>query len=106
MLIPVANAVAQIRSLKRFPEQQIVVTAIAGPPAPYTVKWRTAPTPDTGPWPEMSHSCQSDLRFADPAVRIAQWVQAFGPNGLLLSACDANLGTATQRLAELLSAAP
>jgi hypothetical protein len=107
MLIPVADVVAQIRSLKRFPDDQIVVTAIAGPPAPYTVKWRTPPTRDTGPWPEMSHSCTAtDGSVADPAVRIAQWVRGFGPNGRILSACDASLAPATQRLAELLNAAP
>jgi hypothetical protein len=107
MLIPVADVVAQIRALKRFPDEQIVVTAIAGPPSPYTVKWRTPPTADTGPWPEIAHSCvATDASVADPAIRIAKWVQAFGPNGLLLSACDANLAQAATRLGELLDRAP
>jgi hypothetical protein len=107
LLIPVTDVVAQLRALKRFPDEQIVVSAIAGPPAPYTIKWRTPPARDTGPWPEISHSCvATDASVADPAVRIGQWVQAFGPNGLLLSACDTNFGRATQRLAELLTAAP
>ncbi len=44
LLIPVASFVAQLRSLKPFPDQQIVVTAIAGPPVPYGVKWRAPRT--------------------------------------------------------------
>ena len=40
LLTPVASFVAQLRSLKPFPDQQIVVAAIAGPPVPYGVKWQ------------------------------------------------------------------
>ncbi len=107
MLIPVANVVAQLRSLKRFPDEQIAVAAITGPDAPYTVKWRIPPTTDTGPWPEIAHSCvASDASVADPAVRIAQFARAFGANGLLLSACADNYAPSLQRLAELLNHAP
>jgi hypothetical protein len=107
MLIPVANVVAQLRSLKRFPDEQVVVAAIAGPDAPYTVKWRSPPTADTGPWPEIAHSCvATDASVADPAVRIAQFVRTFGANGLLLSACSDNYAPSLQRLAEHLNSAP
>jgi hypothetical protein len=104
MLIPVADVATAIRSVKPFPDQQIVVTAIAGLPTPYTVKWHSAPLSDTGLWPVMSHSCTgSDGTFADPAVRINQWVQAFGDNGVLLPICNNNYGPALDRLAALLN---
>jgi hypothetical protein len=107
MLIPVANIVTQLRALKRFPDQQIVVTAVAGPATPYTVKWTRNVAPDTGPWPEMTHSCTApDASWADPAVRVAGWVQAFGANGLFLSACDSNFAPALDRLAQLVDQAP
>ena len=36
----------------------------------------------------MAHSCTgSDASFADPAVRIMDWVSAFGANGLFLPVC-------------------
>ena len=107
LLIPVANLVGQLRTLKRFPDEQIVVSAIAGPTAPYTIKWRTAAIADTGPWPGMAHSCTaSDGSVADPAVRISQWVQSFGANGQSLSACLDNFAPAATRLGELLNRAP
>jgi hypothetical protein len=103
MLIPVADISGAIRSVKPFPDQQIVVAAIAGPPTPYTIKWYPAFQTDTGPWPEMTHSCVgSDASWADPAVRITQWVQSFGENGILLSICDDNYGPSLDRLATLL----
>jgi hypothetical protein len=107
MLTPVATLVSQLRALKPFPDQQIVVAAIAGPPAPYVVGWRPAPSsvPDTGPWPYIERSCAaSDGSFANPAVRIAQWVQAFGPNGLLLPVCSDDFGPLLDRMASLLNA--
>ncbi|HEY7371898.1 MAG TPA: hypothetical protein VIF57_06940 [Polyangia bacterium] len=107
MLTPVADITRQLRALKRFPDQQIVVAAVAGPLTPYTVKWHQPQTADTGPWPEMTHSCTaSDLSWADPAVRVSQWVSGFGANGLFLSACDESFGPALDRLAQLLSQAP
>ena len=81
--------------------------AIAGPPTPYTVGWRNTPgVTDTGPWPNVEHSCvASDGSFANPAVRIAQWVKAFGDNGLLLPVCSDNFGPSLDRMASLLNAA-
>jgi hypothetical protein len=106
MLTPVATIVSQLRALKPFPDQQIVVTAIAGPTTPYQVTWRPPITNDTGPWPGIEHSCTaSDGSVADPAVRLAQWVSAFGPNGLFLSACEDNFGPSLDRMAMLLNQA-
>jgi len=105
MLVPVVDFVAQLRSVKRFPDQQIVVSAITGPTTPYTVMWRNSPVTAMGPWPVMSHSCISaaDGTFADPAVRITEFVRAFGANGTLLSICDTNYGPVLDRIASLLS---
>jgi hypothetical protein len=105
-LIPVADVASAVRSVKPFPDQQIVVTAIAGPPTPYTVNWSNPPITDTGPWPYIAHSCTaSDASAADPAVRINQWVQSFGDNGIFLPICTDNYAPALDRLAALLSVA-
>jgi hypothetical protein len=103
MLTSVADVVRALRSVKRFPDQQIVVTAIAGPPVPYTVKWHSPVSADTGPWPGIAHSCTaSDASWADPAVRISDWVSAFGANALFLPICATDFAPAAQRLAEIL----
>jgi hypothetical protein len=106
MLTPVATIVSQLRALKPFPDQQIVVAAISGPTTPYQVAWKNPSTSDTGPWPVIQPSCvASDGSFADPAVRLAQWVSAFGPNGLFLPVCTDNLGPSLDRMAMLLNQA-
>jgi hypothetical protein len=110
-LTPVSKFVSDIKSLKPDPDNQIVVAAIAGPAAPYTVLW----APEVGGlntkpgelWPEVMHSCgaigagsavnpkatqnTTDGSFADPGVRIAQFVNAF-PNSVLGSVCDPSYG--------------
>ena len=104
LLTPVSQFVAEIKALKAD-ASRITVGALVAPAAPYTVEW----LPSTGGdikneiWPSVEHSCgpQSDPNvnplatdvttdgsFGDPAVRITQWVQAFGDNGLLGSICD------------------
>jgi len=105
MLIPVGDVVAALRTVKPFPDQQIVVAAIAGPPAPYTVHWHAPYVgTDTGPWPHMTHSCNgTDGSFADPSVRIAQWAGSYGDNGIFLSICDTNWAPSLDRIAALLS---
>lgn len=107
MLTPISQFVAQIKALKADPSR-ITVGALTAPAAPYTVEW--APGPPTGVdnstgqlWPQIEHSCgpqggdgvnpqatdlTTDGSFGDPAVRITQWVQAFGDNGVLGSICD------------------
>ncbi len=103
MLTPVATIVSQLRALKPFPDQQIVVAAIAGPTTPYQVTWRNPLMTDTGPWPGIQHSCTaSDGHVADPAIRIGDFVHRFGDNGLLLSVCSDNWGSSVDRLASLL----
>jgi hypothetical protein len=106
MLTPVATVVAQLRALKPFPDQQIVVAAIVGPTTPYTIAWRNPGVTDTGPWPVLQPSCvATDGSVGLPSVRIAQWVQSFGANGLLLSVCDTDFAPSLDRMAQLLNQA-
>ncbi len=101
MLIPVASFAAAIKGLKPDPGNQILVAAITGPTTPYTVSWNTAPTADTGPWPAIEHSCEApDHSYADPAIRISDWVKQFGRNGVLQSICDDSFRPAMTRIAE------
>jgi hypothetical protein len=103
MLTPVSKFVAEIKALKADPSR-ITVGALVAPAAPYTVEWVPAAggNDDTGEiWPQIEHSCgtqgdvnplatdvTTDSSFGDPAVRITEWVQAFGDNGVLGSICD------------------
>jgi hypothetical protein len=100
MLTPVATLVAQLRSLKRYPDQQILVGVITGPTTPYTVYWRTPNVTDSGPWPQVTHTCTAlDGSDGDPAVRLTQWAQSFGPNGQVLNVCDTSFAPLLESLA-------
>jgi hypothetical protein len=106
MLTPVATIVSQLRALKPFPDQQIVVAAIAGPPTPYTVEWRPPAKSDTGPWPTNTPSCTgADGSFGFPAVRIAQWTKAFGARGMIFPVCSDSFGPSLEQMATLLKQA-
>ena len=102
-----------IKALKADPDNQIVVGAIVAPPTPYTVAWvpeaggaehparralaarsstpavRRAATTSTRPG-----QTTTDGSFGDPAVRISQWVGAFGANGVTASICDGSYANA------------
>jgi len=95
-LRPVADIAAGIRKLKPRPDDQIAVAAIVAPAAPYGVRWTAAgpanpPDPDEL-WPSVMLSCgavgdpalnpsaldwSTDGTAGEPAVRIAQFLQAF-----------------------------
>jgi hypothetical protein len=101
LLKTVAETAAQIKALKADPAGQIIVAAITGPTAPYQVHWKPAQTADTGPWPEITHSCTApDQSFADPSIRVTDFVRQFGGNGLLLSICDGEFADALMRIAQ------
>jgi hypothetical protein len=95
----VADLVAGLRSVKADPST-IVVSAIAGPPAPYIVN--AGPSPITGDpemWPFVEHSCTGASGiYGDPSIRLKQFVDAFGPTGFFQTICDADLSQ-TMRLA-------
>jgi hypothetical protein len=88
LLTPVSQFIAEIKALKADPSKWLPSTGQEGP---------------SEIWPSIEHSCgpQSDISvnplatdlttdgsFGDPAVRITQWVQAFGDNGVIGSICD------------------
>jgi hypothetical protein len=103
MLTPVVTIKDQLRTLKPYPDQQILVGAITGPASPYFVHWSVR---GSGPMPSVSPACiATDASSAAPAVRITQWVESFGENGVLMSACGDNFGPAFDRVAQLLDVA-
>jgi hypothetical protein len=100
LLRTVADTAARRQALKADPDQ-VIFAAITGPESPYTVHWKTPPSNDTGPWPEISHSCTAaDGSFADPSVRTSALARAFGANGLILPICAENFAPALERIAQ------
>jgi hypothetical protein len=90
----VADEVRFLKSLKSDPNQ-IFVAAITGPTTPYSIQ-----TIQQG-YPMMEHSCQLNAgEYADPAVRIQQWVNSFGANGLSASICADSMAPALQSIGQ------
>ena len=123
LVTSVRSFVNGIKALKADPDNQIVVGAIVAPPTPYTVAWLPASGgQNTTPgelWPVVEHSCgaaggddvnpaatvtTSDGSFGDPAVRIAQWAQAFGANGVTAAICDSSYASAFNAIASRIGA--
>jgi hypothetical protein len=99
-LIGVADFAAAVKSLKVDPAGQITVATIQGPTAPYQIHWKTPSVTTDGPWPEITHSCTApNGGFADPGVRMQQFAQEFGGNGLVYSICEADYGPALSTIA-------
>jgi hypothetical protein len=74
---------------------------LAGVPDRYVVEGRSAilPTGAMETQPAIQHSCGSAAGdYADPAVRIAQLIKSFGPNGVFESICANDLGPAMQSI--------
>lgn len=56
--------------------------------------------PDTGGDQHVFYTCtQNTTEFAEPAVRIQQWVQAFGNHGLFETACASSYAPALMQIA-------
>jgi hypothetical protein len=120
LLTSVTTFVDDIRALKADPDHQIVVSAIVAPPSPYTVAW--VPMSDVQDaagqlLPQVEHSCgaangddvnseatelPTDGSFGDPGVRLTQFVQAFGENGVTASVCDASYASIVGPLVALI----
>jgi len=102
LLTPIASFVDGIKALKSDPSM-ILVAAITAPTTPYTVTWHQPPSgTDTQPWPEIERACTAingDGSFGNPSVRTAQWIRAFGDNGVLTSICDATYQSALGKIA-------
>ncbi len=107
MLTPVATIVSQLRALKPFPDQQIVVTAIAGPRD--AVHGRVEeptdePTRDRGRRSRRP-ACAADGSLGLPPSASRSGLRPSAPNGLFLSACQDNFGPSLDRMAMLLNQA-
>jgi hypothetical protein len=96
----VADEIAFLKSLKADPSQ-ILVAAITGPATPYSVQMVSQTTTrGTELEPVTVHSCQeSSGEYADPAVRIQQWIEGFGGHGILLPICADNFAPALEQIA-------
>jgi hypothetical protein len=102
-LTPVADFVSFLLAV-RAPDH-LFVAALTGPPQPYTVHARAAQFANgsTEMQPEISHSCTAaDGSYADPAVRLGQFIGSFGPNGAFESLCADDLGASVTRIAQKL----
>ena len=110
-LMPVVDTANKLKGLKADPSM-VLVAALTGPATPYTINWRSPPTADTScgstancPWPFIAHSCTAtDGSFADPAVRVNQFVGEFGAFGLTQSICSDNFGPALDAIAKMILA--
>jgi len=81
---------------------KILVSAVTGPAEPYGTELvsRTTQRGVTEDQVQTKHSCQQSTgEYADPAIRIKQWTEAFGPNGLYLSICSPSFAPALQLIA-------
>jgi len=93
-LITVASFIDFLKGLKADP-RDVFVAALDGPSTPYIVTGAVNQAAGSEVDPLVEHSCTQmlgvDLVYADPAVRINQWVTAFGANGFTQSICDPDL---------------
>jgi len=107
-LLSTKDVADRLKALK--PPGQVLVAAITGPTQPYVVHWENPSIADTScgaascPWPKISHSCMAaDSSYADPAVRIAELVNQFGDNGLVMSICDDTFAPSLSQIAKLIN---
>jgi hypothetical protein len=106
-LLRVADVVAALKKLKSDPNK-VIVAAIAGPPAPYVVDVAPGQDGDPHPWPSIDHSCTTkepdgSVTFGDPAIRVKQWVDAFGGNGVFETICDATFARSLEGIANTIA---
>jgi hypothetical protein len=100
-LTKLSDEIRFLKSLKNDPNR-ILVSAVTGPAEPYDVEMISLfGTPDPIPAANIHHSCTvvSTGEYADPAVRIKQWVDAFKQNGLFQSICSDSFAPALQLIA-------
>jgi hypothetical protein len=102
-LTRVADEVAFLRGLKRDPNQ-IFVVATTGPASPYGIALqnRSNRFGVAENQPQMIPSCTvpGTAEYGLPAVRIEQWVTAFGDRGLLQPVCGPTFAPALQAVAQ------
>ena len=98
-LTKVRDEVAFLRSLKTDPDNQIFVAAITGLPTSYGIAMIKLDG-DVEPHPNMKHSCTNGAEYADPAVRIKNWVDSFGDHGLIQTICADNFRDSLSAIAD------
>jgi hypothetical protein len=108
-LVTVEGFVTFLKSLKASPDQ-ILVAALSGPKEPYTVQPHTFSLMMGGSesQPQLAHSCTSGstgLEYADPGIRIRQFLDAFGLNGVSESICANDFAPAMMRIADVIGRA-
>jgi hypothetical protein len=103
-LLRISDVVTALKRLKADPSK-IFVAAIASPKDPYKVNIGPSQVKgDPSMWPYVEHSCQqvepnNSVTYGDPAVRIKQWTDGFGGNGVFESLCAPTLNTVLQSIA-------
>jgi len=107
----VADLTSFMKSLKRNPDD-VLVAALAGPTVDddgqslYRVLGQANPSANGELDPVVDHSCthasqnQGMPEYADPAVRIHQWVKTFGDNGVFYPICADDFGAAMKGIAD------
>jgi hypothetical protein len=91
-----------LKALKRD-AAQVVVGAIAGLPSDYSIEMIQQMN-DREPHPNIKNSCMSPTgEYADPSVRLLQWVQSFGDHGIMETICANDFRGALDRIATLVS---
>lgn len=107
-LIPVDEFTRFVRELKPNHPERIVVSAITGMPNPGEVgSYSFSRTTRPGSTMELDVApvCSSGADgTAAPSLRIAEFVNSFGANGLMQSICTSDFAPAFQRLGDLVSA--
>jgi hypothetical protein len=100
-LLRVTDVVTAMKQLKPDPTK-ILVAAIAGPPSPYIVDLGPSQVKgDPSMWPFVRHSCMAaDGTYADPSIRIKQWIDAFGSNGVFEEICNDSFAPALTVIAD------
>ncbi|MES1205604.1 MAG: vWA domain-containing protein [Pseudomonadota bacterium] len=99
-LIKVSELVEFFKTLKADPND-VIVAAITGPEAPYAVTLERQQIRGTTQLePKIVPSCRSANGTADPAVRIHEFVKAFGRNGTSLSICADDFSPVMARIGE------
>jgi hypothetical protein len=100
-LIRISELVEFFKTLKAN-SNDVMVAAVAGPPTPYSVV--VEPLPGGGAnspaVPQVAPSCESANGNAAPAVRIQEFVNAFGNNGTFLSICADDFTPVMTRIGE------
>jgi hypothetical protein len=106
-LTPISKIVADIKSLKPDPDNQILVSAIIGPPSPYAVGWAANASSGGAAWPAVAASCGTENTdgsgaFGEPGVRITEFASSF-ENSVLGSICDTNYAAVLSPLDTMLA---